>query len=227
MIKYILWDIDGTLLDFDFAEEKSIRACFDHFKLGLCNDIMLEDYKKINSFYWKALERGKIRKKEVLEGRFVEFFEKYKIKTDIVEQFNEEYQKYLAYFVEFNPNAKKVVEHFKEKYRQFAATNGTKTAQDGKLEKSGLNKILEKIFISEEIGHEKPSREFFEKIFSYTKDYNTDSYVIIGDSLTSDIKGGIDSLIKTIWYNPKRKENNLGISPDKEISSLDQLIKIL
>lgn len=227
MIKYILWDIDGTLLNFELAEDKSIRQSFEYFNLGSCSDELLEDYKKINIKYWQALERGEIGKQEVLEGRFKEFFNKYGINDKITTKFNEYYQKALASTGEFNPHAYEVVDYFKGKYKQFAATNGTKIAQDGKLKKSGLDKILEKVFISEEVGFEKPSLGFFDYVFKYTQDFDKDSYVIIGDSLTSDIRGGINAGIKTIWFNPKKIEKNIEIRCDYIISSLDELKNIL
>lgn len=227
MIKYVLWDIDGTLLDFDLAEDNSIRHCFEHFGLGTCSDEQLLDYKKINDKYWKALERGEISKKEVLEGRFIEFFSKYGIDDSITEDFNAYYQKALGSSSEFNPFAEEVVAYLRNKYRQFGATNGTKVAQEGKLQRSGLDESLEKVFISEELGIEKPSTEFFDHVFAYTDDYDKNSYVIIGDSLTSDIQGGVNAEIKTIWFNPKGHKNHLDLAIDYEISSLDQVKEIL
>ena len=75
MIKTLLWDIDGTLLDFSKAEEYGIRKCFEVFSLGECTDEMLKDYSKINRSYWERLERGELTKSEVLVGRFCEFFD--------------------------------------------------------------------------------------------------------------------------------------------------------
>lgn len=227
MIKYILWDIDGTLLDFDLAEDTSIKHCFEYFDLGPCPDEWLADYKQINDKYWKALERGEITKKEVLEGRFEEFFTKYGIDTSITEDFNRHYQKALGSFSEFNPFAQEIVAYLSSKYRQFGATNGTKVAQEGKLERSGLDQALEKVFISEELGIEKPAPGFFDHIFSYMDDYDKNSYVIIGDSLTSDIQGGVNADIKTIWFNPKGHDNHLKLRTDYVISSLDKLRDIL
>lgn len=83
-IKYLLWDIDGTLLNFDLAEKEAIRTCFQDFKLGNCSDEMLEEYKRINKKYWQRLESGEISKKEVLEGRFREFFSTYGFNLSIV-----------------------------------------------------------------------------------------------------------------------------------------------
>ena len=74
--KVIFSDIDGTLLNFAEAEKAAIRTCFGMFELGECTDEMLADYSEINRNYWKRLERGEISKKEVLEGRFREFFAK-------------------------------------------------------------------------------------------------------------------------------------------------------
>lgn len=227
MIKYILWDIDGTLLNFDLAEEKSLRYGFEKYSLGSLTDDMLESYKKINKKYWQALERGEISRDEVLLDRFVEFFKKYGLDYSIAKDFNDTFQLSLGNFSDFNDHAKELVEKQAKNYRLFGATNGTKIAQDGKLKKSGLDKIFEKVFISEEIGYEKPDKKFFDVIFDYTKDYDKKSYLMIGDSLTSDIKGGKDSLIKTVWYNPKNEKNLSQIRADFEIQKLIELEKIL
>lgn len=223
MIKYILWDIDSTLLNFELAEKISIENGFKLFKLGQFSEELFKDYKAINRKYWRKLEKGEITKKEVLIGRYQEFFGKYGFDTSICSEFNDYYQNSLASLAVYNEFAEGIVKDFKATYKQFAVTNGTKIAQRGKLKKSGLDQLLDGIFISEEVGFEKPALEFFQKVFYHTKDYEKESYIIIGDSLTSDIQGGKNAGIKTCWFNPNKEENKSDLKPDYTIKSLSQL----
>ncbi|MCR5153510.1 MAG: YjjG family noncanonical pyrimidine nucleotidase [Lachnospiraceae bacterium] len=224
-IKFILWDVDGTLLDFISAETVALRACFKDFGFGECTDSMKKEYEVINRKYWEALERGEITREILFPGRFEEFLSKYGLDTSRVNEFNELYQIHLSNNEEFFPKAEDTVRHFKGLYPQFAATNGPTATQKRKLAHSGLDKILDKFFISEEIGFDKPRKEFFEEIFNRVGDHNPANYVIIGDSLTSDMQGGINAGIKTCWYNPAGKANNSGLKIDAEIKTLTELYK--
>ena len=226
-IKYILWDIDRTLLDFEYSEKEGLNLTFEQFGYDRLDEKMLSKYKIINDKYWEKLENGEISKQEVLEGRFNEFFDLYGYDKSIVPKFNEEYQKNMGTVVEFLPNAKEIVTKLKESYKQYAATNGTAVAQKKKMSTSGLDKLLDGFFISEEMGVVKPFEEYFEKIFDAIGSHNLDEYLMIGDSLTSDISGGVKVGIKTCWYNPNHKENNMEIIPDYEIDDLYQVIRIL
>lgn len=226
-IKYVLWDIDGTLLDFELAENTAIRECFKDFNFGNCSDKQLEDYKKINNKYWKRLENGEISKKEVLEGRFVEFFLKNGINSDIASEFNEAYQICIGNIVYYMKNAKETVLALKTKYKQYGATNGTIVAQEIKLAKSGLDKLLDDVFISEKIGFDKPSINYYETVFKKVGSHNLEEYIMIGDSLTSDMQGGINAGIATCWFNPNKKENDKKLNIDYEINDLKEVIDIL
>ncbi len=226
-IKFILWDIDRTLLDFEYSEKEGLNLTFEQFGYDRLDEKKLLEYKTINDKYWEKLEKGEISKQEVLEGRFYEFFDLYGYDKSIVPRFNEEYQKNMGTVVEFLPNAKETVTKLKESYKQYAATNGTVVAQKKKMSTSGLDKLLDGFFISEEMGVVKPFEEYFQKIFEKIGSYNLDEYLIIGDSLTSDISGGVKVGIKTCWYNPSHKENNTEIIPNYEIDDLYQVIKIL
>ena len=226
-MKKVLWDIDGTLLNFDLAETSAINKCFEIFKLKKPTDEMIKVYKEINDIYWKKLERNEISREEVLLGRFTEFFDKFGIDTEIVEEFNNNYQIELGKTYVFNPYGKEVVKSLEGRYDQYAVTNGSLTAQKGKLEGSDLNNILKDSFISELIGFEKPDRRFFDFVFDNIGSYKLEDYVIIGDSLTSDMLGGINAKIKTIWFNPEAKENHLNLPIDAEIKSLNEVENIL
>lgn len=226
MIKYILWDIDGTLLDFSLAEEKALRASFKEFDLPWPGQEFLEDYRKINKEFWEKLERKELEKIQVLEGRFYKAFDLYKLDTSNIPAFNKSYQKHLGSVATFSPYGLEVVLDLKKTYKQFAATNGTITAQKGKLKKSGLDQILDGIFISDQIGYEKPDPRFFQSVLDHVGDSSPEEYIIIGDSLTSDMKLGKNCGIKTIFYNPK----NLKIDKDLvdfEISDLRQVKSLI
>lgn len=226
-IKVILWDIDGTLLNFEEAEKAAIRSGFEIFGLGACSDEMIRTYSEINKGYWKRLERGEITKKEVLEGRFRDFFEKYGLDLSVVSDFNAQYQISLGDTVVFYDNALETVQACRGNFPQYAVTNGTKVAQDRKLKNSGLINLLDGVFISEEVGTEKPGIGFFEKVFEKIGKYDCSEIMIVGDSLTSDMKGGNNAGIVTCWFNPDKKKEETDLRIDYEISNLKQVMDIV
>ena len=227
MIKVILWDIDGTLLDFNRAEYDALKKCFQLFGMGACTDEMIARYSVINQGYWERLERDELSKKEVLEGRFREFFEKEGLETGQVSAFNLEYQIRLGDTVYFQDHADQLVQELKGQVKQYAVTNGTKTAQKRKLENSGLNEILDGAFISDEIGAEKPDPAFFTYVWNRIGCYGTKEVLIVGDSLTSDMLGGKQAGILCCWYNPGHRIQQAEIKPDYEIDHLWQVKEIL
>ncbi len=227
MITTLLWDIDGTLLDFGKAEEYGIRKCFEIFGLGECTDEMLVRYSKINRKYWEMLERNELTKPQVLCGRFEEFFKTEGIEFDRIDDFNVEYQYRLGDKVFFCDNALETVQQLKGKVKQYAVTNGTILAQSRKLSQSGLDKIFNDVFISDEIGYEKPSVQFFDAVQDKVGKFSSDKVMIIGDSLTSDICGGNNVGILCCWYNPLGLENKDGLKIDYEIRDIAEVIDII
>ena len=227
MIKVILWDIDATLLDFLAAEKAAIRFCFEKHGLGTCTDEMLARYTVINKRYWEMLERGEMSKPEILVNRFKEFFATEGIETDCAKEFNETYQVALGDTICFRDHGYELVEKLQGSYRQFAVTNGTFVAQERKLRKSGLGEMMEEAFISDLIGFEKPSIEFFDFVFEKIGRYEKDEVIIVGDSLTSDMQGGNNAGILCCWYNPEHLENTKNVRIDYEIDDLWQLEEIL
>lgn len=226
MIKVVLWDIDGTLLDFEKAQEAGIRGGFAHYNLGECTGEMLEVYKNINRGYWEKMERGEIGKPELLIKRFEDFLNAYGLDVSVAAGFNELYQILLGDTVVFIPHAWDTVRALKGKVLQCAVTNGTKVAQDRKLKKSELEKEFDYIFISEEVGAEKPNKDFFDAVFARIGMYAPEEVLIVGDSLTSDIRGGVNAGIKTCWFNPKGVENTSDLKPDYEIRDIGEVLKL-
>lgn len=227
MFKVILWDVDATLLNFEKAEEAGIRGCFEKYSLGECTDEMLENYKGINRGYWQAMERGEIEKPVLLVKRFEDFLNAYGLDSSVAAGFNELYQILLGETVVFYENALETVQALKGKVLQCAVTNGTKVAQDGKLRNSGLDKEFDHVFISEVVGIEKPNKGFFDAVFAEIGEYAKDEVLIVGDSLTSDIQGGVNAGIKTCWFNPKGAENTSALKPDYEIRDIGEVLEIV
>jgi len=223
MIKAILWDIDGTLLNFEAAERNALRACFRKFGLGECPDDMLRRYSEINKAYWRRLEDGKLTREQVLTGRFREFFASEGLPVPDITALNGAYQLLLGDTVCFQDDSCDVVRRLRGKVKQYAVTNGTRVAQERKLAKSGLGELLDGVFISEDLGAEKPSPIFFRHVFRKLAPYGSDEVVIVGDSLTSDIRGGVNAGILTCWYNPERKPMPDDLRIDFNIQRLDEV----
>lgn len=227
MIKTLLWDIDGTLLDFGKSEKYGIRKCFEVFGLGECTDEMLLRYSAINRKYWEKLERGELTKPQVLRGRFEEFFKSEGIVFEAIDDFNKEYQLRLSDKAFFCDNGYETVSALKGRVKQYAVTNGTFIAQERKLSQSGLDKVFDGIFISDVVGYEKPSVEFFNAVQNEIGTFKKDSVMIIGDSLTSDMRGGNNAGILCCWYNPQDSENKNDIKIDYEITDISQVLDII
>lgn len=246
MIRAILWDLDNTLLDFDVAEWEALCTDFREFGLGEFTRAMLDDYMVINRRRWQALERGEMEKQEVLEGRFREFFGRIGKDTSIAAAFNDRYQELLGETIAYRDNSYELLSEFKGNVLQCMASNGTKKAQLGKLKNSGFDKIFDLKFISEEIGAEKPSIDFFAPCFDaidrwleenekdlpysdgkYLGKIKKDEMIIVGDSLTSDIKGGNNAGIRCCWYNPKNLPKSGDVRIDAEIKNLQEVKQLI
>ena len=219
MIKTILWDIDGTILNFQSAAENSLKNTFRKFGYGEITDELLHMYEEINDAYWCKLEKGEITKEKLLVERFVEFFTKIGVETTRVKEFNQAYLNGLLDTVVFMPEAYETVKKLHPKYKQYIVTNGVKELQRKKIAKAHIEEFFDGIFISDEIGYEKPHIEFFNYVFDRIPTKNPDEVIIIGDSLTSDIAGGIRAGIHTCWYHPSNEENHSDVKPEFTVTS--------
>ena len=160
MITTLLWDVDGTLLDFIAAEKAAIRKLFREYHLGECTDKMLARYSKINRSYWVKLENGEMTKPEILVGRFHDFFESEGLDASIAAEFNEKYQDRLgdADSIVYCDDSLNLIKSLQGKVKQYAVSNGTIAAQTKKLKLSGIGELMDGIFLSEQLGYEKPNR---------------------------------------------------------------------
>ena len=207
MINVILWDLDGTLLDFKASEKGAIRAAFRYFGLGDLTDEDVAAYSEINFGWWTRMERGEVTKAEVLNGRFEDFFRRQGVAFTDLEVFNDYYQTRLGDAAVPFPGAFETVAALREKgKRQYLVTNGTARVQRMRMQISPLGELLDGAFISEEIGYEKPSPRFFEAVFREIGTENKKSVMIVGDSVPGDMRGGRDAGIVTCLYRPLGSE---------------------
>ena len=225
--RYLLWDIDGTVLDFLAAEKAAIRTLFEKYGFGACSEEGIARYSAINIRYWQALERGEMTKPEILVGRFREFFEKEGLDPAKAEAFNQDYQLALGDTIVFCDDSRTILQQLKGSYVLAAITNGTQAAQKKKLKASGLDRIFDAVFISEEVGAEKPGPAFFDRVIADLQITDLRKALVIGDSLTSDILGGNRAGIDTCWYNPRGKEADHPVTVHYEIRDLHQIFSIL
>lgn len=225
-IKTILWDVDGTLLDFESSEEACMRLCLKKYGEEITEEQM-RWYSGRNSFYWKQFERGEISKERVYFGRFEDFFAHIGVKRIDCKTFNQEYQEALGNSAIPQDHALELCAALKGDFRQYVVTNGSTVAQTGKLRKSGLENLMDGIFISEQMGTEKPNKEFFDLCGREIPEYDPKTTIIIGDSLTSDMAGGNNAGLLCCWYNPHKKGAPEGLRIDYDISSLKEVYELL
>ncbi|MDD2956604.1 MAG: YjjG family noncanonical pyrimidine nucleotidase [Oscillospiraceae bacterium] len=217
----LLLDADGTLLDFRAAEGEAMRKAFQRFGLPFYRQIR-ERYGLINQGLWQSFERGEIPKSAIGDHRFQRVLDEFSIPFDgkIVEQ---AYREALGEEHALIPGALEACRELAGFCRLYIVTNGVSRTQYRRLEACGLRDYLEDIFVSEDAGAQKPQREYFDYVFSRIPGFDRERALLVGDSLTSDIQGGVNAGVDTCWYRLPDTENPLGLRPTYEIDSLEAL----
>ena len=222
----ILWDVDGTLLNFRYSQKLSLESCLTEIGVTATEE-MVEAYDKINEGWWQRLERGEVTKRQLLSGRFLDFFQMYGIACQDVEHFLNRYETNLGEIFTYQEDSLEICKELQGKCRQSVVTNGVTAPQLNKLRHSGFLPLMEKVFISEQLGAPKPQSAFFDRVFEELPDVERERTLIVGDSLSSDMRGGENAGIATCWYNPEGLLNQTGIRIDHEIRSLREVIRIV
>ena len=225
MIRNVLFDLDDTLFDFHKAEKIALTKTLVHFGIDPTEET-LALYSTINAAHWKRLELGEISREEVKVGRYRELFKTIGVECDPVKA-TAYYESMLAIGHYFMPGAPELLEELYGKYRLYIVSNGTAKVQEGRIGSSGIAKYMDGIFISQLLGANKPDKQFFDICFAEIPDFSLSETIIIGDSLSSDIKGGINAGITTVWFNPKGIENDNDIKPDYTIKELSEVPGLL
>ena len=222
-MKYILIDLDGTLLDFNKGENYSFIDTIKEFTSYTPNDSDCLKFSEINEYYFNQYRIGNIDRPKFHELRFLKIKEYLRLDFNVIEA-NSFYINKLKYASYLYDDVKDNLKYLSKKYDLYVASNGMGSVQRKRIEE--ISKYFKGCFISEEVGANKPDIEFFEYVFKELNDYEKDNYLIIGDRLDTDILGGMNAKIKTMFLN----RDNLKISdivPDYEIKSLDEIKKIL
>ncbi len=226
MVKFLFLDLDDTILDFKKAEHIAVKQVIAQAGAEPTDEVCAR-YSRINQQHWQMLERGEISREEVLVNRFAVLFQELGCTAD-ARQTARSYERLLGLGHDFLPGAEETVKQVLfGRYRLFLASNGTASVQDSRLKRAGLYPYFEKVFISQEIGFNKPAREYFDACFAQIDGFQPEQCMMVGDSLTSDILGGMRAGIKTCWINPRHESTSEQICPDYEIECLTELPALL
>lgn len=224
MTEFLFLDLDDTILDFQKAERIALAKSIREFGLEP-TEAVLARYHEINKWHWEQLELGKLTRDQVKQDRFTALFRELGEPGDAA-ACAKTYEKNLAIGHYFLPGAEEALEQLHGKYRLFLASNGTASVQKGRMTSANLYRFFEQVFVSQEVGFNKPSLEYFQVCFARIPGFCPERAMMVGDSLTSDILGGIRAGIPTVWVNPQHKPSG-DIRPDYEIEGLSQLPRLL
>lgn len=224
--KFLLFDLDHTLLDFDTAEDIALNLLLEEADVS---DIQTYKnyYVPMNKAMWEDLSAGKITKSELINTRFQRLFAYFDKEVD-GSYLAERYQYHLSQQGQIFEGVMELLQNLKRaNYQLFAATNGVTFIQKGRLSQSTIAAYFDQIFISDEIGSHKPEKAFFEKISRQINNFTYEEALMIGDSLSADIQGGINSGIDTVWFNQQKLENHSLIKPTYIVNSYSELWQLL
>lgn len=222
----LLFDADNTILDFDKSEEQALKKSFRDMGWRFSQEI-LAVYRRNNIAQWQLFERGKLTKPEVLRSRFVNTFAELDLPLAEVNKVSVLYEEYLKLGFYVVPHAKTVLRSLQKDHRLYVVSNGVVTIQNSRMKGSGLDKYFISRFVSEEVGYPKPQKQYFDFCFEQIGNVDRSKVLIVGDSLTSDIQGGVNAEIDTCWFNPSHSVNGTSLQPTFEIDDLRQILKIV
>ncbi|MGT2928735.1 YjjG family noncanonical pyrimidine nucleotidase [Streptococcus dentasini] len=226
LYKYLLFDLDHTLLDFDAAENLALHQLLLEAQVS---DIAayMDYYVPMNRGLWDDLSLGKLSKQELIDTRFARLFAHFDQDVD-GRYYAQRYQHFLSQQGQVLEGAKELLESLEARgYRLFAATNGVTFIQNGRLDRSGIRGYFEQVFISDNLGYQKPQKEYYDSIAQAIDSFDKKQALMIGDGLLSDIQGGNNAGIDTVWYNPDGKENTSQAQPTYTVATYQKLLEIL
>lgn len=222
----ILFDADETLFDFHRSEKYAFEKTMRAFDFPYEESLHLKVYHDVNIAIWKEFEEGRITQQVLKVERFRRLAERLQA-AFVPEEFSKSYEKHLGDACFLLDGSAELVERLHAKYRLAIVTNGLKSVQEKRISKSPIARFFDTIVISEAAGVSKPDPRIFELVLCNLGHSDKRTVLMVGDSLTSDIAGGLNYGINTCWYNPGRLEAGNGIKPTYEITTLKALRKVL
>ena len=224
--KIIIFDADDTLFDFKKSEREAFKNTMEEFNLEYDENYHFKVYKEINNTLWNDFELGIIPQEKINEVRFKIFSDALNIKFN-TDKFADSYIKNLGNASFLYEESTELIKYLYKDYILFIVTNGLKDVQNNRIKKSSIAKYFKNIIVSDEVKVAKPNPKIFEYALNDTTNTYSDEILVVGDSLSSDIQGGINLKADTCWYNPNKIENKTTINPTYEISNLMDLKDIL
>ncbi len=221
----LLLDADNTLFDFTRSEHEALTDCLKARGLP-CDCTVTDRYSAINDSYWKRLERGEVTREGLKLARFADFFAEFGFDCDPAAMARD-YMQTLSTKAFLLEGAYDFCASLHGKCRMYLVTNGAIIAQRGRLSRSPITPFFEDVFISEEMGCAKPEKAYFDAVAAKIPAFDPTDTLVIGDSLTSDIQGGINAGLATCWFNPHGKPAPTGMRIDYIVSSYDEILPIV
>ena len=222
----LLFDVDGTLLDFHASEDAAIRETLAFYSLPN-DEAAITHYREINNALWAALERGEIRQEKLVVQRFATLLQDFGAEGDPV-KINDRYLTTLSEHAETFPNVLDTLRELSEVATLAVVSNGVERVQMGRLERSGLIDLFDGVFISSRVGASKPAKRIFEHALDTLGVDNRAKVLVVGDSLKADIAGGSNAGLATCWCNFAHNElPGKGVKPTFTIQNYDELLRIV
>ncbi|WP_412989048.1 YjjG family noncanonical pyrimidine nucleotidase [Pediococcus siamensis] len=223
--KNLLFDVDDTLLDFKAAESQALKRLFKEIKYPLTDEVT-SYFRAMNEKMWQRFELGQLDRNTLVNTRFTKLFAHFNEQVDGV-KYEKIYRGFLNQGHQLEPHARELLNDLKAQFNLFIVSNGIASVQQHRLADSGLRNYFTHVFVSEEVGYQKPRIEFFDYVANAITGFTPANALIIGDSLTSDIQGGANAGIDSVWFNPAMQPNHSTVSPTYQIDDLLDLETIL
>ena len=225
MIKFVFLDLDDTILNFAAGEANALSHALSEIGIQPTQAI-LDRYHLINLAHWELLEEGRLTREEVLVQRYEQLFRELGVSHSGA-AINDRYEYLLSQQHEFIPGAEQLLKELAPRYALYLASNGAAAVQNPRLDAAGIRPYFKGVFISQELGADKPSKAFFDACFAAIPGFRLEETVMVGDSLTSDIRGGSNAGLRTVWFNLLGKEPRADIRPSYTIHALSELLPLL
>ncbi len=222
---YVLFDADNTLFDFDRAEEEALRKTLEHYSLPVTRAVR-ERYLAINRDLWARFDRGEVRREWLVVERFAAL-QRELGGNNVPEEMNHFYLSRLGEGAYLLPGAEALCRLLVPSCTLAIVTNGVAMAQRGRFHRSAVRDCFPFLFISEELGYQKPQREFFDEVLREMSIPDPGRAVVVGDSLAADILGAINAGLDSIWYNPGALPGRPDAAPTYEAHSYEQVASLI
>jgi len=221
LYRWLIFDADGTLFDFHLGETTALQLTTGKHGIEYSSHLHTV-YNAISADLWGQFELGEISLMHLRVVRFERLFRELDIDLE-PESFNLDFMNALGQQRQLLPGADEVVRDLSSRFRLLLATNGIAVVQRARFSGSSIRRYFQDVVISDEIGVAKPQIGFMAEAFSRMGEPKKSEVLMIGDSLTSDIAGGVNFGIDTCWFNPNGLDLDGSPKPTFTIADLTEI----